>query len=113
MSMKKRLVIASHPELNKGQPRWGRLCEKMRFMPFSPETSVKKDSRNPEERKRPRRRIKGMAASDIPAADPPSSPTSPNQLQQHTDIEPTVFPIDIRQVLAVVIEMTSTSVLTT
>lgn len=112
MSMKKRLVIASHPELNKGQPRWGRLCEKMRFMPFSPETSVKKDSRNPEERRKPRRRIRPSDTWVTSVADPPSSPTSPNQLQQHTDIEPTVFPIDITQVLAVVIEMTSTSVMT-
>jgi len=113
MSMKKRLVIASHPELNKGQPRWGRLCEKMRFMPFSPETSVKKDSPIHERGKKPRRRIRRIAAPDIPAVDSPSSPTSPKQLQQHTDMEPTVFPIDITQVLAVVIEMTSTSVLTT
>ena len=113
MSMKKRLVIASHPELNNGKPQWGVLGENMKFLPFSTGTSVKKDSPIHERGKKPRRRIRRIAAPDIPAVDSPSSPTSPKQLQQHTRMEATVFPIDITQVLAVVIEMTSTSVMAT
>ncbi len=121
MSMKMQLVIASHPELKKGKPQWGMLAEKMRFIPFSREISSAKPGAPDRPFKTFRRKIKRLNKSNVvsPSDGKTNAPLSSapdqqpiTQASQQLGDKRGLVELNINQVLAVVIEMTSTTVMT-
>ncbi len=104
-----RLVVASHPELSSGKPMWGILDEKMHFTPLAAESGYVPQQPRPN-KKRPRRKItRNPALRDRPGDQDFANHDQHLQAPQTT--KPPHVVVELTHIMAVVIEMTSSSVL--
>lgn len=114
MPLGQRLVVASHPEIKRGKTLWGFLGNKMNFTPFVQNASSTSDQNPvPKRRKRVRRRI--TKRKDSASLDHEGTPSLVKHKERLQEPQPTKLPhiaVDFTHILAVVIEMTSSSVLT-
>ncbi len=112
LPLKKRLVVASHPELSSGKPMWGILDDKMQFTPLATDGGSV-IPQQPRPIKKARRRIKGMhSASRGRDGDQDLADQDKNSQAPQPKKPPQVV-VELTQIMAVVIEMTSSSVLKT
>lgn len=119
MSLDRRLVVVSHSEIKSGKPSWGILDNKMQFTPFMQDSSSATDQhrsavkKNRSAVKKPRRRIKGMNSASL-GREPGLNPADQKKaLQESQPAELTHVAVEFEHIMAIVIEMTSTSVLKT
>lgn len=105
-----RLVVASHPELSSGKPMWGILDVKMQFSPLSTDGGSVAPQQPKPIKKRLRRKIITKAERDAQASRRDLA-SQEQQTQAPPLTKPSLVVVELTQIMAVVIEMTSSSVL--
>lgn len=109
LPVNKRLVVASYPELSSGKPMWGILDEKRQFTPLSEESGCVPQQPRPK-KKSPRRKVTLKPEVRDQAGDQSLADQDKN-LQAPPLAKPPHVVIELTHIMAVVIEMTSSSVL--
>ena len=115
MPLEKRLVIASHPEIKQGKPLWGILDNNMKFTPFVQNTSSTSDQ-NPVPKLITKHRRRISRRKDSTSLDHEGNPNPVKHKERLLELQPAKVdrvPVEIKHVLAVVLEMTSPLVLMT